>query len=704
MANPVNKEEIKEKIEKRIEEKKIALWAKMSSKIGYIMLVMVFLPMMVMTIVSIQRVKKTTEATYKSYSANLAEEAVIGINSAVSSTVSIYKDYAQGLAEETAVGFNLVSALGLEYDASRAERILQAVAIKELESSYAYMVSSDGTMLWHPNSEKIGQPVENAAVKGIISKLAAGEKVANGSIIYDYKGAKKLAGYAFTASGDIVIITADYDDFVRVDYDTLVGDIEIGGIEGSYAYLVSEDGVMLWHPDSSKIGSQVENEAVKQVVADLQAGKEVTSGSVVYTYKGTEKIAGYALTSTNEIVVVSADNKEFTKDLLELQRNMLIFGILASIVCAVVGYFITKLMVDAIERIVPIINRTAALDLTHDEKIDKLLKRRDEIGVIARSVNNMSEQLRDIVGEIDVARGSIDENVDELYEATHQISELCTDNSATSEELAAGMEETSASTESITLSVDGIQAGASEIAVLATDGAKLSTEVMARAEDLRSTTEAASKKTTNIYESVKERSEAAMAASKAVNKINELTETIMSISSQTSLLALNASIEAARAGEAGRGFAVVASEIGNLATQTSTAVTDISDIVKEVNDAVAQLAECLKETISFLETNVLSDYSDFGKVSIQYRDDANEFKESMTEINNGITELNTNIKAIVEAINGINQTVGESANGVTDIAAKTTDMVGETAQASIKVEECKECVKTLNEIVSKFSL
>ena len=72
-------------------------------------------------------------------------------------------------------------------------------------------------MLWHTNPEKIGQPVENAAVKGIVADLAAGKAVENGSVLYEYKEALKLAGYAFTNTGDIVIVTADYNEFIKID-------------------------------------------------------------------------------------------------------------------------------------------------------------------------------------------------------------------------------------------------------------------------------------------------------------------------------------------------------------------------------------------------------------------------------------------------------------------------------------------------------
>ncbi|MBO5509422.1 MAG: methyl-accepting chemotaxis protein, partial [Lachnospiraceae bacterium] len=280
----------------------------------------------------------------------------------------------------------------------------------------------------------------------------------------------------------------------------------------------------------------------------------------------------------------------------------------------------------------------------------------------------------------------------------------CSDNSNTSENLAAGMEETSAATVSISENIGSMKEGAKDIEQMTIDGADRSIEIMKRATELRNSTEKATKNTMDIYTSVREKSGVAIEASRAVNKINELTETVMGISSQTSLLALNASIEAARAGEAGRGFAVVATEISTLAVQTTEAVNDINSIVSEVNVAVENMTECLKETISFLETTVISDYDSFGAVSIQYQQDADSFKECMEGIKTGIVELNDTLEVIMESINDISNTMGEATQGVSDIAGKTFDMVGETENTSHKVDDCKNHVAELNEIVERFTL
>ena len=266
------------------------------------------------------------------------------------------------------------------------------------------------------------------------------------------------------------------------------------------------------------------------------------------------------------------------------------------------------------------------------------------------------------------------------------------------------MEKTSATTVSITENVAHMRDGAKDIEQLTIDGATKSEEVMERATKLRESTEEATKKTMDIYSSVKEKSAGAIEAAKAVQRINELTGTVMDISSQTSLLALNASIEAARAGEAGRGFAVVASEIGTLAVQTTNAVNDINTIVGEVNVAVGNMTECLKETIDFLEATVISDYDSFGQVSLQYQADADEFSNCMENIKNGIINLTSNLEIIAESISAISSTMGEATEGISDIAGKTYNMVGETTNTANKVDDCKTYVAELNSIVDKFIL
>lgn len=480
--------------------------------------------------------------------------------------------------------------------------------------------------------------------------------------------------------------------------------VQVEHIPSAYVYLVDADGTMLYHPTADKIGKPVENSVVADVVEQLKAGKVPENDVVFYDYNGSKKYAAYALTADNRIVVLSADQS----DVLGVYNSMYIalfrVALISLIFCMCIGFLVSRAICKPIRKLTEVITQTANLDFRSNPAAQKLRKKKDETGIMARAIHNMRKSLRDMVANIEEASEQLTASINRLQEVTGVVDGMCSDNSATTQELAAGMEETAASTETINGHIGSIKSGADEITKLAEEGTSTSDEIMKRAQALQDKTMAASEKTQKMYEDVKDKSDKAIEESKAVEKINELTGTIMSISSQTSLLALNASIEAARAGEAGKGFAVVATEIGSLASQTSQAVTDINSIVQEVNVAVGNMSECLTETTAFLEDTVLQEYNEFKDVSVQYHQDASVFKESMAGVKEAIDSLGQAVNFIVDSVSGINETVHESTIGVTDIAQKTSDMVEKSAESFDTVKECHSSVDKLHEMMDRFTM
>lgn len=91
--------------------------------------------------------------------------------------------------------------------------MLKDVGIRDMDSSYAYLVSADGTMLYHPTAEKIGQPVENAVVTKLVADLGQGIINEPACIEYDFKGVTKYAAYYIDKAGSyILVISADESD------------------------------------------------------------------------------------------------------------------------------------------------------------------------------------------------------------------------------------------------------------------------------------------------------------------------------------------------------------------------------------------------------------------------------------------------------------------------------------------------------------
>ncbi len=94
--------------------------------------------------------------------------------------------------------------------------MLAKVTISGFKSSYVYVVDKDGTMVYHPTESKVGNPVSNAAVKGLVQELKSGKVPQPDIIQYEFNGADKLAGYYITANKDIVVVTCDYTDVTAI--------------------------------------------------------------------------------------------------------------------------------------------------------------------------------------------------------------------------------------------------------------------------------------------------------------------------------------------------------------------------------------------------------------------------------------------------------------------------------------------------------
>ncbi|MGN1147636.1 MAG: methyl-accepting chemotaxis protein, partial [Lachnospiraceae bacterium] len=84
------------------------------------------------------------------------------------------------------------------------------VKIKSAETSYAYITDGEGTMLYHPIAEKVGQPVENIVVKGLAAEIGQGKVPEPGITSYDFRGTIKYAAYYVGGNGNfILVISAD---------------------------------------------------------------------------------------------------------------------------------------------------------------------------------------------------------------------------------------------------------------------------------------------------------------------------------------------------------------------------------------------------------------------------------------------------------------------------------------------------------------
>lgn len=102
-------------------------------------------------------------------------------------------------------------------EAESLVRLVGGTGLKGVDSSYAYVVGADGIMLYHPTESKIGQPVENVVVSGIVEEIQAGSRhIEPQVVVYDFNGVIKYAAYYVNEGADyILVISADEDEIME---------------------------------------------------------------------------------------------------------------------------------------------------------------------------------------------------------------------------------------------------------------------------------------------------------------------------------------------------------------------------------------------------------------------------------------------------------------------------------------------------------
>ena len=388
-----------------------------------------------------------------------------------------------------------------------------------------------------------------------------------------------------------------------------------------------------------------------------------SAGTIREIMAGYEKMAKDSQATINEIESEIVANGEATLRIVTIVTVLVI--LLSTAAALLTANSISKPVRIVMDRM----NRMADGDLS-GEPLESRSK--DEVGQLVTAVNEMGDNTRRLVNEINVVSGSVTGQSEELTQSATEVKAATYQIATTMYELAAGSEaqanhasDLSQIMESFTHKVEGanekgerIQRSSEEVLHMTSEGNRLM--------------ESSNQQMVKIDQIVQEAVRKIQGLDAQSQEISKLVDVINGIAGQTNLLALNAAIEAARAGEHGKGFAVVAEEVKKLAEQVSVSVTDITSIVESIQYESSSVAEALQGGYEEVEK---------GTEQIQISN------KTFGNINNAVTEMARHIQTVSENLADIMASSQEMGGSVEEIAAITEEAAAGVEQTSASSQQ-----------------
>jgi methyl-accepting chemotaxis protein len=327
----------------------------------------------------------------------------------------------------------------------------------------------------------------------------------------------------------------------------------------------------------------------------------------------------------------------------------------------------------------------------------------DELGVLARTLNNIFTTIGNIIGMIRNTADKVNFSAQSLSASTEQMNSITEETSLTVQNIAKSTDLQAHKVEDMIKEIRNMERSVKQVAnsaELAASAATNASETATRGGD--SANEAVDK-INKIYEVINDSAEIIRHLGERSNQIGEIVDVITDIADQTNLLALNAAIEAARAGEAGSGFAVVADEVRKLAEGSAKAADEIALLIKQTQDDTRTAVKSIE-----LGSKEVTEGKEVITRTGQSLDEIVEVLRSSSDMARRISaatkELSRGMKNVTTSIDEISTSAEKNASATQETAASMEQMTSSMEDVASSAQKLSDMAIQLRENVNRFKV
>ncbi len=587
-------------------------------------------------------------------------------------------------------------------------------ALKTMIESYdlvqnAGLIAADGTVLAHGTESSVGT---SRAGRNYFKESMQGKDCSESLISATTNELTTIISAPVMIDGKAAgVLFADIDTSALAAQ--TISMIKVGNT--GICYIYNNNGVILMHPDREFVGGDDSKEAWTQQILKER------NGHLTYKWGNRHKIAYFReVKNMDWILVLAADQEDLLQPITKLTHNNIILVIATVLVVGVIIFLsargISSTFTEAARYVTHVGKGNLDIPQHMQNAINKASGRRDEIGMLARGIDNMvagirklfaeaeqktkqaeaaSQQAQEAMREAEEARKAAENAKREgMLDAASQLEAVVNVISSASDQLSAqiehseqGAEEQAARASETATAMEEMTTTVIEVSKNASDAADLSAHTREKAQQGEEIVLNVIESINNVQrQSMKLKEDMTVLADNA-QSIGQIMGVISDIADQTNLLALNAAIEAARAGEAGRGFAVVADEVRKLAEKTMASTTQVSAEIAAIQKSTAQSMEQVESAAHNIDaaTELAGRSGDALKEILSMTDSTADQVQA--------------IAAASEQQSAASEEINKSVSQVNAIAAETAGAMQQAAQA---VNELSRQAHVLNELIEKM--